>query len=64
MRQMIGLNFFFNSHLYAFIRNISRDFPGGTVGKTRLPMEGTLIGSLTWEYSICHGATKPVSCNY
>ena len=55
---MIGF-IFFNLQLYALVRDISRDFPGGTVGKNRLPMQGTLVRSLAWEYSICCGATKP-----
>ena len=41
-----------------------RDFPGGTVVRTHLPMQGTGVQSLVWEDPTCRGATEPVSHNY
>ena len=40
------------------------DFPGGTVVKNRLPMQGTRVQALVREDRTCHGATKPVHHNY
>ena len=39
-------------------------FPGGTVERTHLLMQGTQVGSLVGEDSTCCGATKPMSHNY
>ena len=40
------------------------DFPGGTVIKNPLPMQGTRVWSLFWEDPTCCRATKPVRHNY
>ena len=42
-------------------------FPGGTVLRICLPMQGTRVWALVWEDPTCRGATrptKPVSYNY
>ena len=39
-------------------------FPGGTVVKNRLPMQGTRVWALDQEDPTCRGATKPVCQNY
>ena len=39
-------------------------FPGGAVGKIRLPMQGTRVRALVQEEPTCRGATKPVRHNY
>ena len=41
-----------------------RGFPGGTVVKNRLPMQGTRVRALVREDPTCRGATKPVHRNY
>ena len=35
------------------------DFPGGTVDKNPLAMQGTQVRSMVQEDSTCHGAMKP-----
>ena len=42
----------------------SRDFPGVQWLRIRLPMQGTWVQSLAQENPTCHGATKPMHCNY
>ena len=32
--------------------------------RMRLPMQGTWVRALVWEYPTCRGATKPVHHNY
>ena len=41
-----------------------QDFPGGTVVKNHLPMQGTQVRALVPEDPTCRKATKPMSHNY
>ena len=41
-----------------------KDFPGGTVNKNLLPVQGTWVRFLVWEDSTCLGAAKFVSHNF
>ena len=57
-------DFRLNKTLFPYLRLQSRDFPGGTVVKNRLPMQGTWVQTLIWEDPTCHRTTKPVHHNY
>ena len=41
-----------------------RVFPGGSVVKHPLPMQGIWVQSLVQEDATCHRTTKPMFCNY
>ena len=47
-----------------FFKQFFEAFPGGTVVKNRLPMQGTRVRSLVQEDPTSRGATKPMCDNY
>ena len=59
---------FFTFLYFYFLYNFKKLLSGASLVaqslRIRLPMQGTPVRSLVWEDPTCHGATKPVCCNY
>ena len=54
----------FSSFICICTEILLQGFPGGQCLRICLPIRETLVQSLAWEDSTCHGATRPVHHNY